>query len=199
MRMASCLLLVLLVGVLALGPASARAKRAAHAVPPAHAAPAPAVAAPKPAEAKQPPKLIVDPTKLPGEEIFTAEYTCADRTKGAGCSAGCASASFSPLLYLTVVLLSVRPLDGGQPHTMYYYLVQFPEAAKNKKPDGSTGGQSEDGENVQPEAAKDGKQDPPKFKQPRATGFTLDTSAVCGSVNMDVEFTKGGQPVHSGS
>jgi hypothetical protein len=116
-----------------------------------------------------PPLLSVDTSQLPGEEIFTAEYTCEDRTNGKGCSAGCASASFSPLLRLIVVLLSVAPAAGNA-HAMYYYLVQFPEGTKAGK-------------------------DPSQPKQPHAIGFTLDTSAVCGSVNMDVEFKKGGKPL----
>jgi hypothetical protein len=114
-----------------------------------------------------PPRLDVDMTNLPGTEIFTAQYKCSkDPIRGAGCSAGCASASFSPLLYLTVVLIAVTPEPGEQPRSMYYYLVQFPEDPK------------------------DTQKAPPQFKQPRAYGFTLDTTAICGTVSMDLEFER---------
>jgi hypothetical protein len=124
---------------------------------------------PKP---KPPPHLDVNMANLPGTEIFTAQYKCSkDPIGGVGCSAGCASASFSPLLYLTVVLIAVTPEPGQQSRSMYYYLVQFPEDAKEPQ------------------------QDPQQFKQPRAYGFTLDTAAICGTVNMDLEFERSGKKI----
>jgi hypothetical protein len=160
MRNIPSLVVAAAVGATVLGPAPVAVSKAS------------AAGAESTAEAKHdaaPPLLSVDTSKLPGEEIFTAEYTCEDRTNGKGCSAGCASASFSPLLRLTVVLLSLAP-SAGDAQAMYYYLVQFPEGTKTGK-------------------------DPAQPKQPHAVGFTLDTSAVCGSVNMDVEFKKGGKPL----
>jgi hypothetical protein len=125
-----------------------------------------------PPKPQPPPRLAVDMTNLPGTEIFTAQYKCSkDPIGGVDCSAGCASASFSPLLYLTVVLIAVTPEPGGQPRSMYYYLVQFPEDLKNTQ------------------------KAPQQFKQPRAYGFTLDATAICGTVNMDLEFERKGEKI----
>jgi hypothetical protein len=70
-----------------------------------------------------------------------------------------------------VVLLSVTPESGAQPQLMYYYLAQFPENPN------------------------DTKKVPPQFKQPRAYGFSLGTTAVCGTVNMDLVFEEKGQKI----
>lgn len=128
----SCLLLF---AFLIAQPVQARLKdhrapagRAPIAQPPAGAAaPADVVATPAPV-------LAVDPAKLSKtfqayfKPILKATYECRDKTgKGEGCSAGCASASFSPVTRLTVVLGSL--LVDGENIRFYYYLVEFPKAA----------------------------------------------------------------------
>lgn len=60
-------------------------------------------------------------------QVLKATYTCRDAT-GESCSAGCGSASFSPLKSLTVILGSV-PI-GNQSLPMYYYLAVFPQTAE---------------------------------------------------------------------
>jgi hypothetical protein len=92
--------------------------------------------------------------------IFKATYTCRDKTQGKGCTAGCASASFSPLTRLTVVLGSI-PI-GGKNTLMYYYLAELPKEATPS--------------------------DDPSKVATKAEGFILSGDALCGTVNMDLKF-----------
>jgi hypothetical protein len=120
-----------------------------------------ALAADLPAEAN-PPKLADLPDNL--QKIFKAVYECRDK-KGKGCSAGCASASFSPLTRLSVVLVSV-PING-QNTPMYYYLAEFPEDKDATDAENGT-----------------------KNRVTKAEGFILSSNAVCGTVNMDLTISK---------
>jgi len=122
--------------------------------------PAPSVREKSPV--REPPELQ-PPPDLPGTAIFSALYQCKD-VGGSGCSAGCGSASFSPLVYLTVSLRSISVGDGSKTIMYYYYLVQ--QAVTSGKKSG----------------------DPKKGSGPTAQGFTLDTSALCGAVNMDMKY-----------
>jgi hypothetical protein len=58
--------------------------------------------------------------------VWTATYECRSKTAD-GCSAGCASASFSPIQRLTVVVGSVT--IGKQDLPAYYYLAVFPSGS----------------------------------------------------------------------
>jgi hypothetical protein len=89
------------------------------------------------ARAAAPPLATIQPAVLPAaliKPILKAIYECRDKTgKGAGCSAGCASASFAPLTRLTVVLGTI--LIGDKDVPIYYYLAEFPQpTGKTPKP-----------------------------------------------------------------
>jgi hypothetical protein len=64
----------------------------------------------------------------PSSMLFRVVYTC-ENANGSGCSAGCASASFSPLTELIVTLYSIQDREGKNTEILHYS-VKFPEAAK---------------------------------------------------------------------
>jgi hypothetical protein len=97
----------------------------------------------------------------PWTQIFRVIYECkGDMKSGTGCSAGCASASFSPLIRLSTVLYATNA-DGVNPNTvLLYYLVDLP-----------------------PPKARRGTGDA-NVKPVQAEGFVLNSNSVCGTVNM---------------
>jgi hypothetical protein len=96
--------------------------------------------------------------------VLEVVYTCRN-DDGSGCSAGCASASFSPLMELTVTLYSLkRPYDGKNIDILHY-LAKFPET-------------------VERNAKRAGAKRPKAIT--KAEGFTLDATSLCGTVNMIV-------------
>ncbi len=112
--------------VIAQGLASASAKH--------HNAPAPAAtrspAAPdKTAAAAAPPPLpLAAGIKEHLAPVWKATYECGGKAED--CSAGCGSASFSPIQRLTVVLGLVA--IGRREVLIYYYLAEFPQDQSKK-------------------------------------------------------------------
>jgi hypothetical protein len=100
--------------------------------------------------------------------LFRAVYSCRNE-KGSGCSAGCASASFSPLKRLTVTLYSLSTQQRPE-FEVLHYLVEFPQTA---------------------EKAARGQKAAPVTK---AEGFILDAKSLCGTINMDLSQIEPTQP-----
>lgn len=74
----------------------------------------------------RPPDQLAAGLKAYLSPVWTAAYECRSKTAD-GCSAGCASASFSPIQRLTVVLGSVT--IGSRNFPIYYYLAEFPQGS----------------------------------------------------------------------
>jgi hypothetical protein len=110
------------------------------------------------------------PDPIPGGmRTFVARYTCSS-PNGVGCSAACASVSFSPVTQLTIILFAID--KAGSTADLLYYQAQLPKANVGKANAGN-----------------------PKF----AEGFVLNASNPCGTVNMHLEFTEAPKnPTHDG-
>jgi hypothetical protein len=132
----------------------------------------------------------VSPATVPEElkgimkPILKATYVCTNAKSGQGCSAGCASVSFSPLTRLTVILGSVT--IGSQVIPMYHYLAEFPGAAIEKK-------SAEQTPKAKAEAAiatkGSARESVHTQSASKAEGFVLSTGDVCGTVNMTLTFS----------
>jgi hypothetical protein len=90
-------------------------------------------------------------------QTFAVEYVCSNKQTGEGCRATCATATFSPILRLAVILYSIKAEDGNKYVDFLYYKATFSENA-------------------------DGDSSRPKF----AEGFILGTNSLCGAVNMQL-------------
>jgi hypothetical protein len=117
----------------------------------------------------------------PNSILFQVVYEC-NNGDGSGCSAGCASASFSPLTELTVTVYSVSD-SGGRNTEILHYLVKFPkappQAAKAKPAKGKKGDAEAD------------KADKPGI----AEGFVLASNSLCGTVNMKLRTADPGHAI----
>jgi hypothetical protein len=106
----------------------------------------------------------------PNSILFQVVYEC-NNGDGSGCSAGCASASFSPLTELTVTVYSVNDINGAKTQILHY-LVKFPEKTSNDAKAKTV-----------KKAAKADKAD----KAGTAEGFVLAPNSLCGTVNMKLK------------
>jgi hypothetical protein len=108
----------------------------------------------------------------PNSILFRVVYQCNNNDgSGSGCSAGCASASFSPLTELTVTVYSVNDINGAKTQILHY-LVKFPEKTSNDAKAKTV-----------KKAAKADKAD----KAGTAEGFVLAPNSLCGTVNMKLK------------
>jgi hypothetical protein len=126
----------------------------------ANAGPGGAADAPKPPEPDIAPDFKKWLVSDAAEVRFRADYLCKDETAGAGCSAGCDSASLSPIVRLTIILFSFRGRPPGANGDILYYLAQLPQPASRKA------------------AAK---------AVMRAEGFIVHPTSLCGTVNMTMK------------
>jgi hypothetical protein len=131
------------------------------------------------AYAAEPPPLDFD--KIASNSIlFRVVYECNnDDGSGSGCSAGCASASFSPLTELIVTVYSVSDVNGAKTQILHY-LVKFPEKTPNAAKAKAV-----------KKAAKADKAD----KAGTAEGFVLAPNSFCGTVNMKVKTADPGHAI----
>jgi hypothetical protein len=185
----------LLIGLLSTSPVWAQRQRSATPAEPAGRA--------QTTQAEQMPQLRPLPA-LPGKPIFSALYQCTDAS-GAGCTASCGTASFSPIVYLAVSLRAVPASADPKSHDLYYYyMAQFAETATKtgtkavpdakRKEIVASATTPKEVIAVKPDLKLvnfDTSSKAVSVKEtfgPTAAGFTLDARSLCGTVNMQATF-----------